>query len=110
MKDIVSKEDFIKAIKNGVTVIDFNTPWCTPCHAQEPILLRLAKRYAKDAFFATMNVDQNREIAIQFGIQSVPTLIFFKNGKEIQRLVGLQSEKVLSNTVRKLLCGSEAHF
>lgn len=50
-----------------------------------------------------MNVDQNRDVAIQYGIQSVPTLIFFKNGKEIQRFVGLQSEKVLSNTVKRIV-------
>ena len=103
MKDIASKEDFIKAIKNGVTVIDFNTPWCAPCHTLGSILLRLAERYSKEASFATMNVDQNIDVAIQYGIQSVPTLIFFKNGKEIQRFVGLQSEMVLSNTVRKIV-------
>jgi thioredoxin 1 len=103
MKNIASKEDFIQAIKSGVTVIDFNTPWCAPCHAQEPILLRLAERYSKDASLATMNVDQNIDVAVQYGIQSVPTLIFFKNGKEIQRFVGLQSEKVLSNTVKRIV-------
>lgn len=103
MKDIATKEDFIEAIKSGVTVIDFNTPWCAPCHAQEPILLRLAKKYSENASFASMNVDQNRDVAIQYGIQSIPTLIIFKNGKEIQRFVGLQPEKVLSNTVKRIV-------
>jgi thioredoxin 1 len=103
MKDLSSKEEFKNSIEKGVTLIDFNTPWCAPCHVQEPILLKLAKRYEKDASFAKMNVDKNREVAIKYGIQSIPTLIFFKNGKEIQRFVGLQSEKVLSDTVKRIL-------
>lgn len=103
MNEILSQQDFDKIIGKGVTLLDFNAPWCAPCRAQEPILEKLAAEYKGKASIAAMNIDKNSEIAGKLGIQSIPTLIVFKNGKEIQRLVGLQSKDYLADILDKIL-------
>jgi len=103
MNEILSQQDFDKIIGKGVTLLDFNAPWCAPCRAQEPILEKLAAEYKGKASIAAMNIDKNNEIAGKLGIQSIPTLIVFKNGKEIQRLVGLQSKDILADILDNLL-------
>ncbi len=101
--EILSNEDFEKTIKDGVSLVDFNAPWCAPCRAQEPILKKLADRFKGRASVAGMNIDENVKTASTLGIQSIPTLAVFKNGKEIDRFVGLQAEEVLSKAIENAL-------
>jgi len=103
LKLIQTKEDYEKTIENGLTLLDFNAPWCAPCLTQEPILEQLSAQYEGTAIISTMNVDENQDIAATLGIQSIPTMIIFKNNKEIQRFVGVQSESTLSHAIDKLL-------
>lgn len=103
MNEIISEDGFKNVIEQGVALVDFNAPWCAPCRAQEPILNKLSEQFNGRASVAAMNVDDNRDTALHLGIQSIPTLILFKNGKEIQRFVGLQSENVLSTAIENLL-------
>lgn len=103
VEEIRSPEELEKAKTKGLTLVDFGTPWCAPCRLQEPILRQLAARFQGKALVAAVNIDENRDLASNLGIQSIPTLILFGNGKEIQRFVGLQSEPTLSDAVRKLL-------
>ena len=105
LKILQSKKEYEKAIKRGLTLTDFNAPWCAPCRTQEPILERLSIRYEGQAVISTMNVDENQDIAATLGIQSIPTMIIFKNNKEIQRFVGVQSENTLSDAMNRLLEG-----
>jgi len=95
----ITAQDFKTWIQTGVSLIDFNAPWCGPCRAQEPIIEQLADRYDGKAVIAQMNVDDNQETAIALGIQSIPTLALFKDGKEIKRFVGLQSSKTLEQAL-----------
>ena len=88
---------------NGLTLVDFSAPWCAPCRLQEPIIRRLAAQFEGKAFIAAVNIDESRDVASNLGIQSIPTLILFRNGKEVQRFVGLQSEATLSEALEKLL-------
>ena len=102
-KKIRSKTEFDNTIQNGVTLVDFNAPWCGPCRSQEPILERIADQFDGKAIIAAMNIDNHQDIAMELGIQSIPTLIIFKNNKEIQRFIGLQPEAMLSGALEKLL-------
>lgn len=98
-----SEKDFKSTITNGVVLVDFNAPWCGPCRFQEPIIKDIAEQFKGQATVREINVDENRETAIRFGIQSIPTLILFKNGEEIKRFIGLQTRKVLSRAIEKVL-------
>jgi thioredoxin 1 len=90
VQDITSTKALSTIIRRGVALLDFNAPWCGPCRSQEPILLKLSDRYRRRATFAAINIDDHRELAARFQIRSIPTLIIFKDGQELQRLVGLQ--------------------
>ncbi|KPA18506.1 Thioredoxin [Candidatus Magnetomorum sp. HK-1] len=103
MNEIISQQELEKVIAKGVAFIDFNTPWCAPCRAQEPILEKLVKYYKGTVYIASMNIDKNNDTAVKLGIQSIPTLIIYKNGKEIQRFVGLQSEDFITNALDKIV-------
>lgn len=103
VKEIKSAEKLEKAKMNGLTLVDFSAPWCAPCRLQEPIIRRLAAQFEGKAFIAAVNIDESRDVASNLGIQSIPTLILFRNGKEVQRFVGLQSEATLSEALEKLL-------
>ena len=103
INELQSNDELISTIREGVTLADFNAPWCAPCHTQEPILEKLADQFKGKASVAAMNVDQNRDVAMQLGIRNIPTLIIFKNNEEIERFVGVQSEAVLSEALEKAL-------
>jgi thioredoxin 1 len=102
-KKIINEEEFNNAIENGVSLIDFNAPWCAPCRAQGPIVQQLSEQFEERAVIAEMNIDENQQTAMKLGIQSIPTLAIFKNGKEIQRFIGLQSQDALSAAIEKVL-------
>ncbi|MCD6584645.1 MAG: thioredoxin [Desulfobacteraceae bacterium] len=99
---INSQTEFDTAIKNGAILIDFNAPWCAPCRLQEPILNKIADRFDGRVGVAVLNIDNHQNIAKELGIQSIPTLVIFKNNKEIQRFVGLQPEVALATALDKL--------
>ena len=96
-------EDIERLIGNGVALVDFNAPWCAPCRAQEPIIEDLAGQFEGKVVVVELSIDENRETAAKLGIHSIPTLAIFKNGKEIQRFIGLQSADVLVEAVERAL-------
>lgn len=70
-------------------LVDFYAPWCGPCQALTPVLEELAAEYEGRFAIAKINIDDNKAIPSRFGVRSVPTMIFFKNGQEARRIVGL---------------------
>ena len=100
---LLSHKDFKNKISKGINIIDFNTHWSAPCRAQERIIAALGKTYEGRAIFATMNIDQSREIALNLEIQSIPTIIIFEDAKEVMRFVGLQTVETLDRAVKSIL-------
>ena len=92
-----------KNLKNGVALIDFNAPWCAPCRAQEPVIKKLMDTYQNRAAIIEINIDQHNSLATEYSVQSIPTLIIFKDGKEIKRFVGLQSEETITESLDNAL-------
>ncbi|MCF8028505.1 MAG: thioredoxin [Desulfobacteraceae bacterium] len=92
-------EAFDKATADGVCLVDFNAPWCGPCKAQAPVLGELAASFADRAAVVAVDVSENRNIAQRFGIQSIPTLVVFREGREKERFVGLQPRDVLAGAI-----------
>ncbi len=103
MQKISSESGFKESIKRGIAILDFNAPWCAPCRAQEPILVQIARQFKGQVSVFGVNIDSNRTMALKLGVRSIPTLIIFKNGREIQRFVGVQNESMLSEAIENLL-------
>ncbi|MCS7182504.1 MAG: thioredoxin [Thermoanaerobaculum sp.] len=101
----VTDQDFDEKILNGgkPALVDFWATWCGPCRMIAPHVEALAQEYAGKAIVAKLDVDQNRQTAIRFGIQSIPTLLFFKDGKLVDRVVGAVDKKVLKSKLEALL-------
>ena len=101
--ELSTHDDLGELVKEGISLVDFNAPWCGPCRSQDPIVNKLEKGYDGKAAFVKVNIDVHRDIALGLGIQSIPTIIIFKKGREIQRFIGLQTAGTLSSTLDRLL-------
>ena len=88
-----NKESFDKALGEGkLMMVDFWASWCGPCRMLGPVIDKLAEQYEGKVISGKVNVDDEQELAIRYGVMSIPTVIFFKDGKEIDRKVGVMPE------------------
>jgi len=99
----ITKENFSENVAQGVSLLDFWAPWCGPCKMQLPIVEELAEELKGTATIAKVNVDEEPELASQFGVMSIPTLILFKDGQPVDKLVGLQSKDSLKAKIQNQL-------
>lgn len=83
-------------------VVDFWANWCAPCHVMAPILRDLAEEFDGQVIFAKVDVQNNRDLASQFNIKSMPTLVLFRNGKEWDRLTGVKGRPELRKLIGKM--------
>ena len=95
----LSTENFEKEVLKSEkpVLVDFYADWCGPCNAMAPVIEELAKELEGKDKVGKINVDENPDIAVEYNVMSIPTLIVFKNGKEEKRLVGLRNKEELIN-------------
>ena len=99
-----SKQGFEQATgKDGVVLVDFWAGWCGPCKMLAPTIEELSIRFAGQAAIGKVDVDVETDIARQYGIMSIPTVVILKDGKEVERVVGLQPQAIYENLVKKHL-------
>jgi thioredoxin 1 len=99
----LTKESFAETVGSGVTLVDFWAEWCGPCKAIAPIIEQLATEYEGKATVAKVNVDEDQELALDFGVQSIPTLLVIKDGKEVNRLIGVKPKAALAEALNSAL-------
>ena len=101
---ILTTSNFDEAIKKySLLVIDCWAEWCAPCLMVHPIIENLAKKYMGKIAFAKLNIDQNQEIAARFSIMSIPTLLVFKDGQNVDTIIGAMPQEALEEKIGKYL-------
>ena len=101
----IGADNFEKEVINSElpVLVDFWAAWCGPCRAVAPVLEDISNQYAEKFRVAKVNVDENPELASKYGIRSIPTMILFKDGKEIDNIVGALPKEAIINFVNENL-------
>ena len=107
LTDVNFKEE---VLKYAYLLVDFWAPWCGPCRMVSPVIEQLAKDYAGRIVFAKVNVDENQSIAKSFAIQSIPTMIIFKNGKVFDVITGALPKAQIENKLKQLLASDNLSY
>ncbi len=107
---MLDESNFSKEIESGVTLIDFFAEWCGPCRMLAPVVEEVAESLKDKASFGKVDIDKQVKLATEYQVTSIPTLVLFKNGKEVDRIVGLRDEKALKEFVEKALKWVDLYF
>jgi thioredoxin 1 len=101
----ITKDNFADIVKNNkVVVVDFWAPWCGPCRMIAPIIEELVEEYKdKGVAVGKINTDEEQELAIQFGIRSIPTVLFFKDGELADSMIGAAPKQFYEEKINALL-------
>ena len=102
----ITDANFAEVLKEKeITVVDFWAPWCGPCKMLGPIIDELSNDNAENTNIsvAKLNVDNNKETAIKYGIRGIPTVLFFKNGEVADKIVGFKSKQEFQLKINSLL-------
>ena len=101
----VTDSDFEEKVLKSSTpvIVDFWAEWCGPCRMVAPVLEELADEFDGKAVIAKMNVDDHKETPAKFGIQAIPTMIFFKDGKETAKIVGVEAKAGIQEKINAML-------
>lgn len=89
--------------KEGVALVDFWAPWCGPCRMLAPVIDELAEEFDGKAKICKVNTDEVQDLAVEYGVRSIPTLLFFKDGEIKETLVGAQSKTAIAEKLNSLL-------
>ena len=95
--------EFQNQIKSGVVLVDFHANWCGPCRTLAPVLDQVAKEMQGKAVVGKIDIDNEQKTAAQFQITSVPTMVLFKDGKEVGRLVGLRTADAVKEFINSAM-------
>ncbi|MBP8725931.1 MAG: thioredoxin [Saprospiraceae bacterium] len=95
--------NFQSETSDGVAVVDFWAEWCGPCRMVGPIIDELSQEYGTKVKIGKLNVDHNPAVAMQFGVTSIPTILFIKDGKQVDKQVGASSKATLKQKIEAIL-------
>jgi len=99
----LTNDNFEDTIKEGVTMVDFWAPWCGPCRMIAPVIEELANDFDGKATIAKCNTDEQQEIAVKYGIRSIPAILFFKDGELVDQMVGAAAKNAFAEKINAQL-------
>ena len=99
----LTDENFDATIAEGVTMVDFWAPWCGPCRMIAPVVEELAEDFDGKAKICKVNTDEQQEIAVKYGIRSIPAILFFKDGELVDQMVGAASKDAFAEKLNAQL-------
>ena len=106
----LTASDFDEYVNDGrPAFVDFWAVWCGPCKTMDPVVNRLAAKYAGKVAFGKLNVDEQPEIATRYDVQSIPTFMMFSKGQPVDAAIGAVGEVALDRLIQKSLNGAGAH-
>lgn len=100
---ILTDDTFNKTIKDGVTLVDFWAPWCTPCKIQNPVINQVADALNGKAKICKINIDEHKKSASQMKIRNIPNIIIFKDGIAVKQLIGVKPKHTIMKAVSSIL-------
>ena len=99
----LTEENFEATVNKGVALVDFWAPWCGPCRMIAPVIEELAEDFDGKAAICKVNTDEQQEIAVKYGIRSIPAILFFKDGEMVDQIVGAASKDAFADKINGLL-------
>lgn len=97
----LTSQNFAQKTRKGVVLVDFWADWCMPCKMMAPILNEVAESAGDKATVCKLNVDEYQQVAAKYGIRNIPTIIVFKDGKEVERIVGVKNKEFILSSIDK---------
>lgn len=95
----INENEFGAVTSKGTVLVEFGAEWCAPCKAMLPLLTRVATEYESKMSIVTVDIDKNPGAAAQAGVMSVPTMVLFKDGRQVERIVGAVTERDLKKKI-----------
>ncbi|MCK5110817.1 MAG: thioredoxin [Arcobacteraceae bacterium] len=99
----LNNDNFEATIKEGVSLVDFWAPWCGPCRMIAPVIEELAEEFEGKASICKVNTDEEQDLAVKFGIRSIPTILIMKDGEIVETMVGASSKQAFADKINGLL-------
>ncbi|MBD3841078.1 MAG: thioredoxin [Campylobacterales bacterium] len=99
----LTNENFDATVGTGVALVDFWAPWCGPCRMISPIIEELAEEFEGKAKICKVNTDEQQELSMKFGVRSIPTIVFMKDGQTVDTMIGAASKQAFADKLNSLL-------
>jgi thioredoxin len=97
----LTKENFDETISSGTCLVDFWADWCGPCRMVAPVIDALAEKYEGEVKVCKVNVDEEEELAVRFGIMTIPSILLFKDGKEVDKRIGVYPQEEFEQMLKQ---------
>ncbi|GAA6113431.1 MAG: thioredoxin [Apilactobacillus sp.] len=99
----ITRENLAEQTDNKITVIDFWAPWCGPCKIMDPVLEEMENQFGDQIHFGKLNVDNNEDIAKQYKVMGLPSIVLFKNGKAVEKVTGIYPKDKMAHYLNRKL-------